>query len=423
MKEKQKTRSVEIISIGDELLNSGRLNTTAPHMSKILTGLGFHCSIHTLSDDVEKLTNFLKSSLADIIITCGGLGPTQDDNTLLAISRAFKQPLVYHGKHLAFLKKIQLKRNLSERFLKQALYPEKFSLEKSDWGTAPFLYCLNPKNFRCELIVLLPGVPLENINLFEKKTLPLLKKHFVNDALFIKNLKILGIPESIVEKRIETLVFPTDEISLAFLPSAGELLVQLKGKNDKNLLNLRRRIKKLFPDQVVYFSDQPVSYVLHRYFIKQKMRLGFVESLTGGLFTQEFIQYPDSSKYLDSSLVTYSNEAKNELGGVGRVILEKHGAVSPETAMNLAKNHLLKRNLDLALALTGVAGPSAVQENVLKKVGLVYLAIAHKNASAEVTLEYRKLSLTGNRDQIREKTIKRALIFLAERFLKSSSNQ
>ncbi len=408
------TPFVQVVSIGDELLQSGRLNTTAPHLTQELSRLGYKSSIHTISDELNSLIDFIKKNLKTPTIYCGGLGPTKDDNTVLAVSKALNTPLIYQKKHLAFLKKIQKARGLDDAFLKQALYPQGFQCEKSLWGTAPFLYLNSPS----KTLFLLPGVPQETLNLFHKKVLPLLIKKYPPKKFFIKEMKILDLPESLVEARINTLEESSQkEITVAYLPSGGELTVQLKGEEEKPLLTLRAKIKKLFPEQVVYLSGEAMSSKLHLFFKREKLKIGFVESLTGGMLSSLFTQYPDSSSYFDSSLVAYSNQAKEKIAFLKPSLIEKYGVVSKEAVVALAKNHLVKRKLDFVLATSGVAGPSSVKENTLKKVGLVYLGMAFRK-NQKIIVNYKKLLLTGSREQIRAKTLKKACILMAELFLK-----
>ncbi len=444
--QKKEIISGVIISIGNELLSSGRINTTAPAISKSLEKLGFQMTIITLNDDEETLINFLNNEIAlkaSIIITCGGLGSTSDDKTLEAVAQAYKRKVEVSEEHLKYLaslkKKIYFKNKnseanaaLAEVFFKQARYPAGFKIKKNRWGTAPFLYEYDEQ--KNTLVSLLPGVPSECLGLFENEVLPLAKKiieKVFKKSKFIVPLKVLGMSEIEVEKEINQVHQVEQkggEVEIAYLPSGGELMVELKGYDELHLKSLRKKIKnhfhKHYPNTVVYPSGKSLVEVLHALFIKKKMKIGFVESLTGGLLSTWFVELPRASNYLKGSLVLYSNEEKVRVGGVKKNHLEEHGPVSSVVVETLAHNFLIKGGLDLALAISGVAGPKPTYQSVNhssdksldKPVGLVWIGLAIKK-SDRVRVYSKQYNFKGDRNQIRKRSAKQATILLAEELI------
>jgi nicotinamide-nucleotide amidase len=428
--------TVKIISIGDELLNNNKLNSTAPFMAQTLTKNGFKVtSLITIGDEIQTISHQIRSANESILIITGGLGPTEDDITVPAVACAMGVSLTTDAKYLKFLKLILKKKQLPKTFLNQARLPQGFKIEKNKYGSAPFLYY--QKKSTKKFIFLLPGVPRECIFLFTKKIIPILKKNFSQSKIYYQQeIKIINIGESLVEKQIRTLLHQdtvkysktkTEPIKISYLPNYGELIVCLKSYDKKNLRRLGKKIINSFTNHIVYMSDKintPVKslgQILHETFIKKNLKIGFVESCSGGLLTSYFVNFFGASTYLDSGIITYSNKSKILLANIKPNSLKQHGAVSKTIAQEMAVGYAGKRKLNLCLSTTGIAGPGGGSKD--KPVGLVYLGLYFKEPhTLKPVIITRSFLFQKQRSYVREKTVNQALIFMSEILFKKSNN-
>ncbi len=450
-----------IISIGNELICNGIVNSNASELSSHLEKLGIKVR-KTISigdqekDIIEEIYSHIRTEESILILT-GGLGPTRDDLTISAVAKALKIKKVTNPSHLVYLKKIRQDRQLPEQFLKQAIVPQGFTVNKNPYGSAPFLYRLDKPDISEKLkmemphlFVLLPGVPYECLSLFTHKVIPLIQKNFpkLNHRKHLQELKIISVPESLVEEGLEKIHQKLNEnqsdqkdIEIAFLPSLGELLVRLRGDNSDYLKKLSRELRTSFPDHQSYAAplDVPILSVverLHRFLMVKKWRVGFAESCTGGLLISQMVSLPGSSSYLDSGVITYSNESKIALCGVTAQTLKKYGAVSSETASEMAIGLARKRKLHLTISITGIAGPGGSKRSSKKQVGLVYIGLYYKPPGKKITLATRKFIFSPppnklnkafkkkpkldaqfhiqNRNRIQERAVKNALFMMME---------
>lgn len=450
-----------IISIGDELICNGTVNSNASQLSSHLEKLGIKVrktiSIGDQEEDIiEEIHSHIRTE-ENILILTGGLGPTRDDLTVSAVAKALEVKEVINPSYLVYLKKIRQDRQLPEQFLKQAIVPQGFTVNKSPYGSAPFLYRLDKpgisERLKMEiphLLVLLPGVPYECLSLFTHKVIPLIQKIFPNldHHRHFKELKIISVPESLVEEGLEKIHQKLNkgqndqrDIKVAFLPSLGELLVRLRGDSPDYLKKLSRELRTSFPNHQSYTSplDVPIPSVaerLHHFLMIKKWRVGFAESCTGGLLTSQMVSFPGSSSYLDSGVVTYSNESKIAMCGVTAKTLKKHGAVSPETALEMAIGLARKRKLHFTISITGIAGPEGSKRNRKKQVGLIYIGLYYQPPGKKITTITRKFifspplnqsskvpkkkpKLGGqfhiqSRNRIQERAVKNALFMMME---------
>ena len=402
-----------LISIGDELISGKRNNTNATFIAGKLNQIGVSVTqIITVGDSLQEISSSYESSKkSQVIIVTGGLGPTSDDRTVECFAKIMQQDLVTDCQHYRYLQSIQSKDSCNpEFFFKQANKPIDFFLETSIKGSAPFLYFLGQQN-----IFLLPGVPEECQYLLQEKVLPILKKKTSQNYQTV-TFKFAEIRELEVQKIIdENLTFQKEKkifqesIQIGYLPQNGELTVNITYSQNNLEENFFKKILNLLSYNYIGEKDMPLSQYVHLKLQQSNLKIGFIESCTGGLLTHSLIQHAGSSAYLDSSMVTYSNEAKQKLLLMEEELIQKHGAVSPQVAETMAENFLKKRNLDLSVAITGIAGPTTSEE---KPLGLVYIAVSNKGQKTIVD----KNIFQGSRERIQQRTVTRAL-FLIWQFL------
>ncbi|WP_312906941.1 competence/damage-inducible protein A [Tissierella praeacuta] len=399
----------EIITIGSEITMGSTLNTHSKYISGKLLEIGIETYYHTSVDDNKaRVKDIIKISLqrADLIITTGGLGPTDDDLTKEVITEALGLDLVKDIDMENNIKSIfdKLNKTMSNNNLKQALKPKGSQFLKNSIGTAPGI--LLSKDNRT--IVMLPGPPKEMELMFNNEVLPLLHEDF---NIINKSINIIGIGESQLEMQIKDLINKDPDIKIATFAKELEVEIKIvgKGKNKDIIENKVNNVIKILEDrfnEYIYgFDNVPIEAIVLNLLKEKDYKVGFCESCTGGLISSRFSRIPGVSEVFDRSIVTYSNNAKIEELGVKSDTLEKYGAVSEETAIEMANGLLTRNNLNLALSITGIAGPDGGTDK--KPVGLVYMCIANKGISIPI-----KCNFNGNRESIQNKASLRAFFEL-----------
>jgi len=395
----------EIITIGSEITTGSTLNTNSKFLASRLLDLGVEVYHHTSVDDnMERVKNTIKISLqrSDLIITTGGLGPTADDMTKDVIAETFGLKLI-NDKNMEEL--IKEKFNNFNRFmasnnLKQATRPEGSKFLQNSIGTAPgiFLY------FDNKTIIMLPGPPREMELMFNNEVIPLIHKDF---NIIKRSINIIGIGESQLEMEITDLINNDSDITIATFAKEGEVEIKIIGKGhnkeivEEKINNIIKTIENRFYEYIYGYDNVPIESVVFEMLKEKNYKIGFCESCTGGLISSRFSQIPGISQVFDRSIVTYSNNSKIEEVDVNPSTLENFSAVSEETAEEMVNGLLKRRNLDLGLSITGIAGPDGGTTN--KPVGLVYLCISNREKS-----EIVKCNFTGNREAIQSKATTRA---------------
>lgn len=396
----------EIITIGTEVIIGSILNTNAKYLSSKLTEMGIETYYHTSVDDnEERLTNVINIALerADLIITTGGLGPTQDDMTKEVIAKALNLELVMDSnmeKHISDIF-TSLNRTMTDNNRKQANIPEGAKFIKNEIGTAPGIYINNGN----KTIIMLPGPPIEMNLMFEKYVMPLLHVDF---AIVTKSINTTGIGESSLENALKELDIFEDGIEVATFAKESQVEIKIIGKGydkhevDRKVTSIIERIQESFSDYIYGYNNTPIEEVVINLLKTKNLRIALCESCTGGLIASRITRIPGASAVFDRAIVTYSNESKIQELGVQEGTLEKYGAVSENTAYEMAKGLLEKSKVNIVLSITGIAGPSGGNDN--KPVGLIYICVMSEN-------DYKiiKCNFNGNRDAIQNKSATRAL--------------
>lgn len=387
---------VEIISIGTEILLGDIVDTNSQYIADKLTGLGFDIHyITSVGDNKERVTNTLKKAIkrADIVITTGGLGPTDDDLTRDAIAEATGSSLSLRDDLLENIKNYFSHKGykMTDNNKKQAFLPDGAVPLENKRGTAPGIL-LKTDQYS---IISLPGVPREMEHIIENEVLPYLKK-INNEIIMSKILNFFSVGESSLETKIKDILDKQDNPTLALLAGYGEVKLRItaKGKSklevEKMLKEEEEKIRKRVGEYIYGVNDKGLETIVGELLENNKMTLAVAESCTGGLVGNRITDVPGSSAYFTGGMVVYSNQAKIEQLGVNKDVLIKYGAVSQQTAKEMASNIRKKFKADIGLSLTGIAGPGG--GTVEKPVGLVYIGLATGN-----DVSVYQLNLKGDR--------------------------
>ncbi|MCI8334518.1 MAG: competence/damage-inducible protein A [Lachnospiraceae bacterium] len=404
---------VELISVGTELLLGNIVNTNAAFLSEKCAQLGLSLYYQTVvGDNPERLEETLKTALgrSDVVILGGGLGPTQDDLTKETAAKVLGKELVedaHTKKRIQSFFDVRCVGEITDNNWKQALVPEGSMVVDNDNGTAPGII-MEEKG---KIVILLPGPPNEMIPMFQKDIFPYLNKK-QPEVIISEMIKICGIGESKAETMIADLIQSQTNPTIATYAKIGEVHLRLTAKADneaaarKLMKPVIRELKVRFGGHI-YTTDEQTTLeeAVVQLLKEQQLSLTTVESCTGGLFTGRLVNVQGASEVLKQGFITYSNKAKRKLIGVKKLTLKEFGAVSEKTAKEMAKGAILTTGSDVAVAITGIAGPDGGTKE--KPVGLVYIAVSVKG-----NLRVEKYHFTGNRAKIRESAVVAALTLL-----------
>ena len=396
-------RAAEILSVGTELLLGDIVNTDAAYISRRLAALGINQYRQgVIGDNPERLEAELSAALkrSDLIIMTGGLGPTYDDLTKETAAKLMGRTMYMHEESLTRMMARFEKRGIAmtENNKKQALMPEGAIVFKNDYGTAPGLAIEDSEHGK--IIIMLPGPPRECEPMFREQVEPYLRK-FSDRVFFSKTVNIFGMGESRVESILRDEMLGASNPTVAPYAKDGEvqLRVTASGKNEAECAALcDTEIEKIRATEVggyIYGIDAgSLEDALVKELIARKMKIASAESCTGGYVAKRITNVSGSSEVLEGSIVTYANRIKEKFVGVSHETLEAHGAVSEETAIEMARGVRKLFDADIGISTTGVAGPTGGTPN--KPVGRVYVGV-----STEDYEEVRELNI-GNGLQTRE---------------------
>ncbi len=385
---------VYLLIIGDEILLGQVIDTNSAWIGQQLSLHGYRVVGKTAVPDARAdILAALDAAArrAPVVITTGGLGPTKDDITRGALAEYFDSRLVFHRETYeriaAYFARIG--KPLPESARLQATVPEKAILLTNKVGSAPGMW------FEREgkVFVSLPGVPFEMQYLMTEEVLPRLQKRFPGSPLVHRTLRTAGEGESTIAKRLEAFedALP-DHIRLAYLPSLGQVRLRLSGRwpeatvppdaADRLKTEVEayaEKLRQLLPDVIYGAEDDTLEQVVGRLLCEQGRTLGCAESCTGGYVSHLITTVPGSSEYFTGSIISYSNEIKQSLLGVRAETLRQFGAVSEQTVLEMARGALEVLKVDIALSVSGIAGPGGGTPE--KPVGTVWMAVADRERS------------------------------------------
>ena len=403
---------VEIISVGTEILLGNIVNTNAAYLSEKCAQIGLSCYNQcVVGDNAGRLKETIEGALkrSDIVILGGGLGPTQDDLTKETAAEVF---------HKALCEDAVSKEHIKECFecagikitannWKQALVPEDAVVLLNDNGTAPGIIMEKDGKY----LILLPGPPNELIPMFEKDVIPFLN-NLEPGIIYSTTVKVCGVGESAAEAMIRDLIEKQTNPTVATYAKTGEVhfRVTAKAEDEKAAKKLIRPMVKELKNRfgsLIYTTEEDVTLekAVVDLLLANNLTVSTVESCTGGLLSARLINVPGVSEVFKSGYITYSNKAKRKILGVKKSILDKHGAVSQEVAKDMVKGAAAITKSDVAVSITGIAGPGGATEK--KPVGLVFIGCS---VCGKVTVE--ECHFNGNRSKIRESTVSMALILM-----------
>jgi nicotinamide-nucleotide amidase len=371
-----------IIVIGSEILSGETVDTNSQFIGVELGKIGIQVAKKiTIPDNQINISEAIDEGFehASIIITTGGLGPTSDDITKRTLAEYFNCDMVFNENvynNIVELLKHRYK-TVSEAHKSQAYIPALAKPLENRMGTASGL--LFEENNK--ILISLPGVPFEMKYLIENHVIPFLKIKNAGNFLISRNIKTIGIPESLIADKIKEVEdnLPS-EISLAYLPSIGQVKLRLTGlSSDKEKLvrlmkSVERELVIKVNDYVYGYDDETIEIAIGRLLISQNASLGIAESCTGGYISHLLTSVPGSSEYYKGGVIVYSNHMKIQLLGIDELIIKEYGAVSCECAEAMSKAVIEKLGVDYAIATTGIAGPGGGTD--LKPVGLVWISVS-----------------------------------------------
>lgn len=406
----------EIICVGTELLLGQILNTNSQYLAQKLAELGIDLYFQTtVGDNMERLKMAIDiaTKRSDILIFTGGLGPTSDDITKEAVADYFGLALVLDEDVLRRIEKFFERRQVKmpEINKKQAYVPEGAKVLHNKNGTAPGLIIEKDG----KIAILLPGPPFEMQPMFEEGVLPYLEK-FSKQKIYSRVLKFVGIGESSIEEALKDLILSQTDPTMALYAKPFEVELRITTKKEseecaKSLLqSMENRIRERLGEYIYGVDRQLLEEVVIGLLAEKKLKVSVAESCTGGLICNKLTNVPGASEVFDRGFIVYSYEAKMKLLGVPEQVLKEHGAVSSQTARYMAQGALSNSLADIALSVTGIAGPGGGSET--KPVGLVYIGIATKDYSE--SFEFR---FSGDRLRIKEMTSKAALNILRKKII------
>lgn len=414
--------SVQIISIGNELLIGDTINTNAAWMGQFMTELGFEVQkVLTISDNLDDIKSTISSAMSesDVVLCTGGLGPTHDDMTKKAVADLLGVGMRLDQKVLDYIQALFEKRNLpfSKSNYEQAEVPENCEVLFNKMGTAPGMWF----NQSGKYLAVMPGVPYEMQYLMKKQVLPRLQEAFKGvGALYSRYIKTAGVGESTLSDEVlgDMSGLLMNGVSLAFLPLPGGVTLRLNGHGN-SVEEAKESVSSLA--DFIYWKagnyiigegkELTLSEVLGNILREKQLTIATAESCTGGLIADKLTDIPGSSNYMLGGIVSYSNQVKINQLGVLESDLKAVGAVSKEVALQMAKGVAERLDADIGISTTGVAGPGGGTKE--KPVGTVWFGywsenehfavkaqltkdrILNKERSMRISLEIARRSLLG----------------------------
>lgn len=417
--------TVELVCVGTELLLGNIVNTNGAYLAEMCARLGLSMYYQSVvGDNEERMTQVIRQAVdrSDVVILCGGLGPTQDDLTKEVAAKVMGRKLIEdeHTRNLIqeYFDKGYPNRKITENNWKQALVPEGAKILDNANGTAPGL--IIEENGK--IVILLPGPPNELKPMFEEQVYPYLHEK-QPEVIHSRMIKICGIGESAVEDKIRDLIDAQENPTIATYAKTGEVHLRVTAKAEsegaaKKLIKPVVRELKLRFGKNIYSTDEKktLEECVIDLLKDQKLELTTVESCTGGALAARLVNVPGASDVLKQGLVTYSNKAKRKFTLVKKSTLKDEGAVSHKTAKEMAKGGVESTGCDVSVSVTGLAGPDGGTKE--KPVGLVYIGCCFKGKTT-----VREFHFMGNRSKIREQAVVQGLVLLRDCILENYNSQ
>jgi nicotinamide-nucleotide amidase len=413
--------TVEIITIGDELLIGQVVDTNSAWMAKVLNDEGFVVQRKVaVGDDADEITKAVDDARrrSPVVLVTGGLGPTKDDITLNTLCHYFNSGMYFSEEVYENIKRIFEKRSyqMNELTRNQAIVPDKAVVIRNAMGTAPCTWFEDNGG----VLVSMPGVPHEMQWLMSNEVVPRLREKFLRNV-FIKHQTcwVAGYSESMLAIKLadfENRMPPF--VKLAYLPQPGIIRLRLsvyagdEKKAGETVALLQRQLNEILNGHIVAEEDRNIEILAGELLRSKSLTVGTAESCTGGAIAALITSVPGSSGYYLGSVVSYANEVKRNVLGVSEDDLVRHGAVSRPVVEQMAKGALKVLGCDYAIATSGIAGPDGGTPE--KPVGTVWIAVAGKEK-----LTAREYRFTSQRELNIRHTVNTSLLMLLEELKKS----
>jgi nicotinamide-nucleotide amidase len=374
-----------LLTVGDEILIGQIIDTNSAWMAQQLNLQGIRVAqIRTVGDTHSAILQALHDSAqhADLVLITGGLGPTKDDITKKALAEFFDTKLVYHAATHQRIQGIfeKMGRTADQSHYYQSFMPESCTILRNGMGTAPGMWFEQAG----KIFVSMPGVPFEMEDIMRNEVLPRLKVLNKGKAIAHRTILTAGQGESRLAEEISDFedALPSN-VKLAYLPSLGQVRLRLtaiaqqdetEADLEKLLDELTGQLNKLIPNYIFGYGLDSLQAALGRLLLDKQLTIATAESCTGGLLAHLITSVPGASAYFKGSIVAYANETKQGLLGVRAETLEKHGAVSEACVLEMAEGARRELRTDIAIAVSGIAGPSGGTAE--KPVGTIWVAVA-----------------------------------------------
>ena len=390
-----------ILSVGTEILFGQIVNTNTVYLSQQMNMLGFDVMYHyTVGDNPKRVEEMIDMAFqdCDLILTTGGLGPTQDDLTKEVACKALDDTLVMMDDVLEEITKYfkTLGREMTENNKKQAIMPSRATVFHNDAGTAPGFALEKDGKY----IICMPGPPREMKRMFQKSVVPFLQS-MIDGALYYRQIRFFGIGESMLETQLLDLIDNQTDPTLATYAKEGECSLRIASKRateeeaEHAVDEMLEKVKERVGHYIYSCDDEELAQVVADRLMEQGLTLSSAESCTGGMFASTMTDISGISQCFDRGLVTYSNQAKMEELGVSAGTLEKFGAVSEETALEMVEGLKRVSGSDVCISVTGIAGPGGGSEE--KPVGLVYIGFSYGDKKICKKIQMRNVNRSWNR--------------------------
>lgn len=422
-------RTVEIVTIGDELLLGQTVDTNSAFLGRVLGAAGFRvCGRRAVGDDWAAIKTAVDEALsrADIVLCTGGLGPTVDDLTRGAIAELFGVPTDIDESLLAALQERYRQRGLPmpRSNITQAEVPRGARVLPNRYGSAPGLALERDGH----IVLLLPGVPNELEHLTRDQVLPFLLGRATSAGIeqappvYLRLLRTTGLGESALAERVEHVLPQLPPLTLAFLPSRAGTDLRLtswgvlgEAEAERKLDAATDLLCAAVGEYVYAIGDTDLVEVIGEQLRQRNLHIALAESCSGGLLARRFTDFPGASDYFLGGVVAYDNAVKRDILGVHEDVLARYGAVSEEAAVDMAQGARKRLKADVAIGITGIAGPGGGTSE--KPVGTVCIAVVVRDRC-----EVRRVLLIGDRDDVRERAAQTAL-FMLWRMLQHEEDQ
>ena len=399
--------NAEILCVGTELLHGDIVNINAQYISKKFAEIGIDVHYQSVvGDNPDRMKEGfnLGFSRADIVICTGGLGPTKDDITKEILAEFFKLDMIYDEASFDHVKKMyaRFRKDMPENNMRQTYFPKGAKILTNYNGTANA--CIlreKTDNGQYKIGILLPGPPKEMEPLMDEQVIPYLKQ-FSNEVVYGEKIVVMNIGESGAEEMIMDLIDNQTNPTIAPYASAGKVIfrVTAKAESKEKCIEIIKPVKeelfKRFGKNAFSIDSGKVEDKTAEVLLEKNLTVAIAESCTGGMVASRLISYPGISKVFKEGFITYSNEAKINTLSVKRDTIYKYGAVSEETAKEMAIGAANAADADIGVSTTGIAGPDGGTEE--KPVGLVYVCVYYKGK-----YNVLKINATGSRDTVRER--------------------